>query len=246
MDYFFKERMSVNFITKQSTPVSQTCDNPGCGKLVEVMVRCSRCVAAIYCGRKCKAADWKNHKISCLSSLESRKYDEIGKTSKISDFSERDLTVLGYSTHQVRQLNYCFKNLWEKPLSKATLSGQEFTLLEAGEREGLREWMFGSTESSLLKEDFQKLLDRWGYEPVLSPEEGDFVLYFGKKDLTHMGRYIGDGLVRSKLGSASSCSCIHTVASIFTLYGTEVIYYRKNPQREGKFNVVNAPKFMGY
>lgn len=206
-----------------------TCENPTCKKEALVL-RCSRCKEAIYCGKECQKADWQNHKIMC-------------EQSEIGDFSDDDLKVLEYSRFEIEKIKEHLKNKYGKVFSKQLFSCFDFALLGAKER-GVRECIFTPIGEKLsVKMVMEERLQRWGYEVVETPAEGDLVLYFDEKDLKHMGRYLKNGIVRSKFGNEVTRSSLHPVREICKKYGSEVVYYHKNLSKGGNYNEESVIKF---
>ncbi len=150
----------------------------------------------------------------------------------IGTFTEKDHEVLGVSEKVVQTINKM--GSFGAILSKETLSGVDFALLELGER-GIREHLFTPPpKHSSWKEVIEERLLRWGYELVESPKAGDLVVYCKDKELTHMGIYLDNGKVKIKPGNDRPYYFIHAVEAFLEQYGSHIVYYRKNPAKEGK------------
>ncbi len=225
------------------------CFNPNCDRLKDATQRCARCRSAIYCGVSCQKAHWPTHKTVCLlrkdpaKDANDLKLDtNLESDAKIDDFSERDLAILGYLKVEISAINQKFQARWGKILSKQTLSCFDYTLLAVGDR-AVRENLFTPIGKRSCKKVMEERLSRWGYEVTQSPAEGDLVLYF-KEDLTHMGLYLKNGLVKSKFGNEVSQATIHPVAKACERYGQRVIYYHKNPQLKPTYKEENVIKIV--
>jgi hypothetical protein len=66
------QRMFIGVVN--SVPIPIGCNNPGCASLeavaeasLSVNKRCSRCLAAHYCGKECQRLHWASHKVACKS-----------------------------------------------------------------------------------------------------------------------------------------------------------------------------------
>jgi hypothetical protein len=50
------------------SPLMKECGH--CGKTPKPLLRCSQCIAQVYCDAACQREDWKSHKNSCQSKFE--------------------------------------------------------------------------------------------------------------------------------------------------------------------------------
>jgi hypothetical protein len=161
----------------------------------------------------------------------------------IDEFSPRDLEIFGFTKRDVETLNQVFSGYF----SKARLSCYEFALLQKGER-GVREQILKPRgKKSSWDESMENRLKRWGYEKVTSPEEGDFVLYYNKTgSLTHMGLFLGNNQVQSKLGNGSNYSIIHPLneSNLCKAYGSNIAFFRKAPHVEAQYSEVSIEAFV--
>ncbi len=272
--------MSVSLNTPSTS--LNGCWNLNCTNLAtNAKNKCSNCRSAMYCGQACQKADWKSHKIICMSakaktdaskeqfprlptvnladllktldisqesisSLSSPKKSILSSQSKepITDFSNEDLAVLGYSRKEIEEINKRFsKSKWNgNTLSKQTLSCFDYTLLTAGDR-AVREQLFAPIGSQSVKEAMEERLPRWGYEIAESPEKGDLVLYSNETDITHMALYLGDGKAESKFGNDYPYTTIHSINEAYHRYGSHVAYYHKNPHSTPSYKEDHVIKF---
>ncbi len=69
------------------------------------------------------------------------------------------------------------------------------------------------------------LLERWQYTNVTEPKPNDLVVYLNQKDgVEHVGVYVGDGKVQSKIGFMNPHSHTHR---IFDLNESKALFFRK-------------------
>jgi hypothetical protein len=183
-----------------------------------------------------KRPDWvekreKEARMFCLGALGL-------KDIPLGDFSDRDLEVLGFSREEVRRINEHCKNRWKSEFCLKSISCFDYALLKAKEP-GVREQIFSNGGANELER-----LNRWGYDVVDEPKRGDIVVYIDIKVPTHMGYYMGDGLVISKFGSQNPNSSIHPLDMVHDLYGFQIAFYRKNPAKKGVYHDGAAIKLL--
>lgn len=71
-------------------------------------------------------------------------------------------------------------------------------------------------------------LEKWGYRRVDALDVGDLILYYANGKPSHMGYFIGNGLVESKLGFMNPYSHQHPIFGVTTIYGQYAVFYRKS------------------
>ena len=104
------------------------------------------------------------------------------------------------------------------------LSCFAYALLETGETRA-KDLIFTK------KGSFTKLLDvlhKWGYVSVSNPTKGDLVVYLNVKDeLKHMGVFVEDQKVHSKLGNFTATPFTHRILDVSLSYGNKVLFLHK-------------------
>jgi len=89
-----------------------------------------------------------------------------------------------------------------------------------------KEMIFAPPSDEMILEMLERFKE-WGYRRVDMLNEGDLVLYFHNGKPSHMGCFVGDGLIQSKLGLLNSYSHTHPLFSVPMSYGSHVLFYRK-------------------
>ncbi len=99
-----------------------------------------------------------------------------------------------------------------------------YALLEAGETRA-KDLIFTNKGSFT---NLLNVLHTWGYVSVANPTKGDLVAYLDAKDvLQHMGVYLADQKVHSKLGNLTTHPFTHRVLDVSLTYGNKVVFLHK-------------------
>ena len=106
------------------------------------------------------------------------------------------------------------------------ISCAQFALLMAKELQA-KDIIFAKHSNQVVYE-MPKYLQKWGYRRVDVLDVGDFVLYYNNNKPSHMGVFVGEGLVLSKLGLMNSFSHRHPLFDVSLVYGDKAVFYRKS------------------
>jgi hypothetical protein len=151
-----------------------------------------------------------------------------------------------------RLVNYCCERLGVK-VAEERIAFTEKTLKEFGIQE--RSWitqnpermscvqfaLFKSGDVRMksiifkaltdLKQDpikkLPRLLKAFKYESVSAPRKGDLVVYYANDEEQHVGVYLGEGMVESKLGIRSPVSHTHRLFDVQHNYGNTIAFFRR-------------------
>ncbi|MBX7066187.1 MAG: C40 family peptidase [Parachlamydiales bacterium] len=106
----------------------------------------------------------------------------------------------------------------------ATINCLSFALLKAKVIQAANLVFKTVRDDSAMHQIFQRL-NQWGYEPVRQPNAGDLVVYLDRNNkATHVGVYMGEDLVHSKIGIANPYSHEH---ALFAVEERAIFFHKK-------------------